>query len=54
MSTDDHAPASPAPPRNDGIGQHLRRERLERGFTLEKLAEKTGLSAAISATLSVT
>ncbi|MCX4791665.1 MULTISPECIES: cupin domain-containing protein [unclassified Streptomyces] len=44
MSTDDHAPASPAPPRNDGIGQHLRRERLERGFTLEKLAEKTGLS----------
>ncbi|WP_405680215.1 cupin domain-containing protein [Streptomyces sp. NBC_01238] len=44
MSTDDHAPASPASPRNDGIGQHLRRERLERGFTLEKLAEKTGLS----------
>ncbi|WP_411146933.1 cupin domain-containing protein [Streptomyces sp. x-80] len=44
MSTDGHAPASPQPARNDGIGKHLRRERLERGLTLERLAEKTGLS----------
>ncbi|MCC2274529.1 XRE family transcriptional regulator [Streptomyces sp. ET3-23] len=27
-----------------GIGQHLRRERLDKGFTLERLAEATGLS----------
>ncbi|MEV0699678.1 cupin domain-containing protein [Saccharopolyspora sp. NPDC050389] len=44
MSAVDHAPASPKPSDNDGIGQHLRRERLERGFTMEKLAAKTGLS----------
>ncbi|MCZ1012400.1 XRE family transcriptional regulator [Streptomyces lydicus] len=28
----------------DGIGRHLRRERLERGLTLEQLADRTGLS----------
>ncbi|MEU9111671.1 cupin domain-containing protein [Streptomyces sp. NPDC048483] len=44
MPTDDQAPAPPPAPRNDGIGQHLRRERLGRGYTLENLAGKTGLS----------
>lgn len=29
---------------SDGIGRHLRRERLERGLTLEQLADRTGLS----------
>lgn len=44
VSADDQPPTSRQTPPNDGIGQHIRRERLERGFTLEKLAEKTGLS----------
>lgn len=29
---------------SDGIGRHLRRERLEQGLTLEQLADRTGLS----------
>ncbi|WP_274918069.1 helix-turn-helix domain-containing protein [Streptomyces sp. WZ-12] len=37
-------PESPGAQASEGIGQFLRRERLERGITLEKLAEKTGLS----------
>ncbi|MCM3812939.1 cupin domain-containing protein [Streptomyces sp. DR7-3] len=37
-------PASPEPSGSEGIGQYLRRERMDRGFTLEKLAAKTGLS----------
>ncbi|MFB7112540.1 MULTISPECIES: cupin domain-containing protein [unclassified Streptomyces] len=44
MSTVEHAHTSPEPPGGDGIGQYLRRERLDQGLTLEKLAEKTGLS----------
>ncbi|MFK0296361.1 cupin domain-containing protein [Streptomyces sp. NPDC090442] len=44
MAAEQH-PSTPAEPaRNDGIGRHLRAERLERGLTLEKLAEQTGLS----------
>ncbi|MGW9593953.1 cupin domain-containing protein [Streptomyces chartreusis] len=44
MPTGDHTSASPEPADSEGIGQYLRRERLERGFTLGQLAEKTGLS----------
>lgn len=44
VSTVDHAPVSPEPSGSDGIGQYLRRERLKQAMTLEKLAEKTGLS----------
>ncbi|WP_406379171.1 cupin domain-containing protein [Streptomyces sp. NBC_01618] len=44
MPADDLPPAPPQPSPNCGIGQHLRRERLQRGLTLEQLAEKTGLS----------
>ncbi|MGW0993376.1 helix-turn-helix domain-containing protein [Streptomyces sp. NPDC002520] len=44
MSTDGHTPAASTSPDSEGIGHFLRRERLERGFTLERLAERTGLS----------
>ncbi|MGW1091431.1 cupin domain-containing protein [Streptomyces sp. NPDC002596] len=44
VPADDQPPVSPRPPHDDRIGQHLRRERLVQGFTLEALAEKTGLS----------
>ncbi|MDQ8703887.1 cupin domain-containing protein [Streptomyces sp. LHD-70] len=44
MSADTPRSAASGPPHSDGIGRLLRRERLDRGFTLEKLAERTGLS----------
>ncbi|WP_405682014.1 cupin domain-containing protein [Streptomyces sp. NBC_00057] len=44
MAADDHALGSGESPRDSGIGRHLRRERLDKGYTLEKLAEATGLS----------
>ncbi|WP_395100432.1 cupin domain-containing protein [Streptomyces noursei] len=44
VSTVESVPAAPGTSENNGIGQHLRRERLARGLTLEKLAEETGLS----------
>ncbi|MFI0264167.1 cupin domain-containing protein [Streptomyces sp. NPDC017056] len=44
MTADDHLHAEEPAPGDPGIGRHLRRERLNRGYTLEKLAEKTGLS----------
>ncbi|MFJ8854841.1 helix-turn-helix domain-containing protein [Streptomyces sp. NPDC102437] len=44
MANDECAPDTSESSAGEGIGRFLRRERLERGFTLEKLAEKTGLS----------
>ncbi|MFE7107872.1 cupin domain-containing protein [Streptomyces sp. NPDC057575] len=44
MPNDERAPDTSESSAGEGIGKFLRRERLERGFTLEKLAEKTGLS----------
>ncbi|MFE7423950.1 MULTISPECIES: helix-turn-helix domain-containing protein [unclassified Streptomyces] len=44
MPIDESAPDASESSAGEGIGRFLRRERLERGFTLEKLAEKTGLS----------
>jgi transcriptional regulator with XRE-family HTH domain len=44
VPADKQEPAPPPASRNDGIGQRLRHERVKRGFTLEKLAERTGLS----------
>ncbi|GES29856.1 DNA-binding protein [Streptomyces angustmyceticus] len=42
--TADENPAGAQGAADDGIGRHLRRERLERGLTLEQLADRTGLS----------
>ena len=44
VTADDQVPAPADTPRAPEIGQYLRRERLEKGYTLEKLAETTGLS----------
>ncbi|MGW7366450.1 cupin domain-containing protein [Streptomyces sp. NPDC054841] len=44
MTAGEHPPGSEETPRDTGIGRHLRRERLDKGYTLEKLAEETGLS----------
>ncbi|MFF9507711.1 cupin domain-containing protein [Streptomyces sp. NPDC014724] len=44
MPNDERAPDASESSAGEGIGRFLRRERLEQGFTLEKLAEKTGLS----------
>ncbi|MET9657590.1 cupin domain-containing protein [Streptomyces sp. NPDC006510] len=44
VPADDRRPSPPQSSPDDGIGQHLRRERLQRGLTLEQLAEETGLS----------
>ncbi|MFG3552273.1 cupin domain-containing protein [Streptomyces sp. NPDC047725] len=44
MTNDERAPHTSESSAGEGIGKFLRRERLERGFTLERLAEKTGLS----------
>ncbi|MGW2183629.1 cupin domain-containing protein [Streptomyces sp. NPDC001732] len=44
MPNDERAPDASESSAGEGVGKFLRRERLERGFTLEKLAEKTGLS----------
>ncbi|UQI45116.1 cupin domain-containing protein [Streptomyces sp. HU2014] len=44
MTADDTLPAPGRAPQEAGIGGHLRRARLEKGHTLERLAELTGLS----------
>ncbi|MFC9219914.1 cupin domain-containing protein [Streptomyces hygroscopicus] len=44
MPNDERAPDASESSAGEGLGKFLRRERLERGFTLERLAEKTGLS----------